>query len=248
MTESGATPRPARKLTLVSTYSLKRLSDTARHTQRSCAKTERAAPNVQTDSKTIPPMDSSTTSSLTASTTSPIQSASGTPCRGSAVVLSEVHEAGMRWPRNAVSADASTSVAKAPHTKAGCFNKLAHTRGHHYSAHALHAHGVWVGFLAPERHKERFLDLPSFFELKKNFNNMRLPFPPLSQRTSASNCQAVCRGCFSDESLTLSMREISYVNNKVRNSDCCKAEVLTNYRISSSCRLTATMTLACSAS
>jgi hypothetical protein len=152
----------------------------------------------------------------------------------------------MLWPINAVSADASTSVTKSPQRKASCFNKLAHTQGHHYSAYALHAHGVWVGFLDPERHKERFLDLPSFFELKKNFTNMRLPFPPPNQRTSASNCQAVCRGCFSDQSLTLTLREISYVNNKVRIPDLFQAKILTAHRISSSCRLMATMMSACS--
>jgi hypothetical protein len=56
-----------------------------------------------------------------------------------------------------------------------CFNTQDHPRGHYYSALELFKRGVWIGYLAPERHKESFGGLPSFNNLKGNYKSMSNP-------------------------------------------------------------------------
>jgi hypothetical protein len=96
-----------------------------------------------------------------------------------------------------------------------CFSKHGKSRGHYYSARQLYSHGVWIGYLAKDRQKKRYLECPSYSELKLNFINMRLPYPPPSPSMSSYNRQAMCRGCCNEHSSLLTLREIPFAKDKV---------------------------------
>lgn len=96
-----------------------------------------------------------------------------------------------------------------------CFNQVSNSHGHYYSAPTLHARGVWIGHLAPDAQKRSYRGLPSYSQLKANFNDISLPFPPSSASTAVKNREAVCRGCLGEQSALLTLREIPFVKNRV---------------------------------
>jgi hypothetical protein len=96
-----------------------------------------------------------------------------------------------------------------------CFSHLSNARGHYYSALAMCARGVWIGYLAPNNQKKSYRGLPSYQDLKTNFVDMNLPCPPSNPGTPANNRGAVCRGCFGEQSALLTLREMSFVKDRV---------------------------------
>ncbi|KAF1842122.1 uncharacterized protein K460DRAFT_388882 [Cucurbitaria berberidis CBS 394.84] len=94
-----------------------------------------------------------------------------------------------------------------------CFNTHVHPGGHFYSAHELVLQGVWIGYLSPDRHTERFRNLPSFDNLKTNCKRFSTPFPPTIHGGAGEELSAVCRGCIGDDSAIITLREIQFVGN-----------------------------------
>ncbi|KAL5120728.1 hypothetical protein ACEQ8H_001477 [Pleosporales sp. CAS-2024a] len=95
-----------------------------------------------------------------------------------------------------------------------CFDHLSSARCHYYSTRTLFSLGVWVGYLAPDKQNKPYKGLPSFHELKKNCNDMILPFPPPSVGTAAKNYSAVCRGCVDYQPSLLTVRELAFVKDR----------------------------------
>jgi hypothetical protein len=105
----------------------------------------------------------------------------------------------------------------APHEpKYECFDAWTNTDGHYYSAPALCARGVWVGYLASDRQKKSFRGLPSYSTLKANFADMSLPWPPSYEGKASKNRDAVCAGCLGETSALIRLREVPFVKNRVR--------------------------------
>lgn len=111
----------------------------------------------------------------------------------------------------------TASVAMAPSNPVfDCFNMLNRAEGHFYSANELFSRGVWIGYLAPARHKESFQKLPSFNNLRNNFKNFNPPYPPTITGPVGEERNAVCRGCIGHDSAVISLREIGFYGNQVR--------------------------------
>ncbi|XP_014557102.1 hypothetical protein COCVIDRAFT_37430 [Bipolaris victoriae FI3] len=68
-----------------------------------------------------------------------------------------------------------------------CFNPHADPNGHFYSVHQLFTQGVWIGYLAPDRHKESFRGLPSFNMLRSNCAKLIAPYPKATQGLVGQN-------------------------------------------------------------
>ncbi|KAH7077601.1 hypothetical protein BKA63DRAFT_508576 [Paraphoma chrysanthemicola] len=210
----GCSSRAARNRTVVSTYNLKKLSGTARHTRTSYLQTQtnnngqdgdpaRQDMGPQNPAPERLATGRNTTSSLSSPMLLPSQTASprrSAECQdlndASANVLCE-----------------SSNTSDTIYNEYECFNQLTNPRGHYYSVRRLHARGVWVGYLAPHRHCESYLGLPSYNELKANYTNIALPFPPSNPRHAAVNREAVCRGCLSEESKSIALRELPFVED-----------------------------------
>jgi hypothetical protein len=221
MPNTDRVSRPTRKRTVVSTYNLKILNDNAHQTHKTYIQTHANADKHQQNStrahkdkpKAALPRhstDNSTTSSLTSLMTSPQRSTFGSPSPGFVATVNEAGSSptiGKAVPRSSLTTNNMMEFE--------CFNGHANPRGHYYSAPALYACGVWIGYLAPDKQKKPYCGLPSFNELKANFADMSLPCPPSSEGTSANNRDAVCRGCFGDQSALLTLREVQFVNNRV---------------------------------
>jgi hypothetical protein len=217
MPDPDSSSRPKRNRTMVSTYSLKNLSDNAHHTHlhpsnrttRDGADRPRSLPahtnmdntNCAGLRRFICPASSSPLSSLIDSPG--VLQESIAPAH-----LLDTSPTGRPTPSR-------SSIAKNRMTEYECFNGLSNARGHYYSASALQARGVWVGYLAPDKQKKQYFGLPSFNELKTNFHDITLPFPPTNEAISASNPIAVCRGCFGEQSALLTLRELHFVHNRV---------------------------------
>jgi hypothetical protein len=212
MPDSDSGSRPKRNRTVVSTYNLKILNDNAHHTHLH-------ASNRQTRESTDQPRQRPTGKDVDSfNDAAPQQlhpqsfSSSLTFLTGSSRI-SPVTDAHLSdTPPDTVS---KSHFAKNDMTQYECFNKLTSTRGHYYSAPVLQACGVWVGYLAPDKHKKQYFGMASFNDLKTNFTNMVLPFPPINEAPSASNRNAVCRGCFGQQSALLTLREVHFVHNRV---------------------------------
>jgi hypothetical protein len=221
---SGSTGRPKRNCTLVPTYNLKILNDNAHHTHLHASNRQ-----IRNSTGHLQPCQRSTGTNMdslknTVSqhffdeiSSSPLASLINSP-RTSPVTVAPAHvfdEASAR----------QHTVAKLPlvenkETEFECFNTLTSARGHYYSAHTLKDRGVWVGYLAPDKHKKQFSGMPSFHDLKTNFTDMALPFPPTNEATSANNRNAVCRGCFGPRSVLLTLCELQFVHNRVSSELC----------------------------
>lgn len=111
----------------------------------------------------------------------------------------------------------TTDTADAPPPIHDCFDSLAHSRGHFYSANRLFQRGVWIGYFAPTRQHESFRGLLSFDDLKTNYNECTPPYPPVVQGTAKDNRDAVCRDCFEQEASVISLTEIQFVSRSVSN-------------------------------
>jgi hypothetical protein len=96
-----------------------------------------------------------------------------------------------------------------------CFNKHGLPQGHYYSACELYSRGVWVGYRAPDKHKKPYLECPSYNELKANFTSLNLPFPLSNPSSSSCNREAVCRGCFGEQSALITTCEMPFAKNRV---------------------------------
>jgi hypothetical protein len=212
MTNPDSSSRPQRKRTVVSTYNLKILNDNAHHTHLH-------ASNRQTRDSTDQPCQRPTGTHMdrfsdavpqhlhSQSSPGPLTSLTGSPR------MSPVTDA---HPSDTPpDTDSKLLFAENDMIQFECFNKLTSTRGHNYSAPALRACGVRVGYLAPDKHKKEYFGMPSFSDLKTNFADMTLPFPPINEATSARNRNAVCRGCFGQQSALLTLREVHFVLNRV---------------------------------
>ncbi|PSN67271.1 hypothetical protein BS50DRAFT_634657 [Corynespora cassiicola Philippines] len=92
-----------------------------------------------------------------------------------------------------------------------CFNKHGKRNGHYFSAMHLYDCGVWIGYLAPERHGERFRNLPSFNELKTNSKRYQDAYPPtIPGKVTEGRREAICRACFTEQPATIELMEISF--------------------------------------
>lgn len=96
-----------------------------------------------------------------------------------------------------------------------CFNPHADPNGHFYSVHQLFTQGVWIGYLAPDRHKESFRGLPSFNMLRSNCAKLIAPYPKATQGLVGQNRYAVCRGCVSGTSKVFELREVQFYGKSV---------------------------------
>ncbi|KAH7346115.1 hypothetical protein BKA66DRAFT_447790 [Pyrenochaeta sp. MPI-SDFR-AT-0127] len=106
----------------------------------------------------------------------------------------------------------STCIASVP-TLFDCFNTHRQPRGHFYSANKLYSTGVWIGYLAPERHSESFRELPSFNDLKTKLEIRVALFPPTVGDTHGQTRDAVCRGCVGPNSTVIALREIQFAQD-----------------------------------
>ncbi|EMD61099.1 hypothetical protein COCSADRAFT_29370 [Bipolaris sorokiniana ND90Pr] len=91
-----------------------------------------------------------------------------------------------------------------------CFNPYDDSNGHFYSVNQLFTQGVWIGYLAPDRHKESFRGLPSFNVLKSNCAKLIAPYPKATQGLVGQIRHAVCRGCVSATSKVFELREVQF--------------------------------------
>lgn len=223
--------RPARNRTLVPTYNLKTLSGNARHT-RTCYLRDNKSNNKQSMSPAqaslralntthnLQRADSGTSSPLSSLLVSPSPFASPRVSALDAGLQDTAAAASLEFQRAMnSSADDTRAASRTPGTTTleyACFNQHPSPRGHYYSTRELHARGIWVGYLAPDRQNKPYLGLPSYNELKANWRNMSLPFPPPYPGTLSGNREAVCRGCFGDQSQLITLRELPFVRNSVR--------------------------------
>jgi hypothetical protein len=236
MSGTGNAFRPARNRTPVATYNLKILHDRA-HDVHTYMIHKQAHHNIDKP-RPVPVCTNEITSKTAASSqiihssfSSPLTFLSAspqmTPLRSrsldSTVTLHQAHDP----PQKTV---LKSSVTTNNMAEFECFNSLIDSRGHYYSAPALYACGVWVGFLSPDKQKLQYRGLPSFNELKMNFADMSLPCPPSSEGASANNRSAICRGCFGEHSPLLTLREVQFVNNRVSLICACIADGLISNR------------------
>jgi hypothetical protein len=216
--------RATRNRTAVSTYNLKLLNDNAHHTNRcyrlSNRNTDRPQPIPARTNENSPEsvalsqiVHDNSSSPLTSLSLSPRTSLLRSPS-----------------PRTRHKTDLKPLITTDNMTEFECFNARVDSRGHYYSAPALYTCGVWVGYLSPDKQKKQYRGLPSFNELKMNSADMSLPCPPSSEGATANNRSAVCRGCFGEQSVLLTLREIHFVNNRVSPICACIAGSLTSDR------------------
>lgn len=163
MSAADSTVRPERQRAPVSTYNLKVLSDIAKRGPKSNPE-KRSTFNPATQTPYLIAHDMNNNMSQLSSHTALMPGESLRP--------------------------ANTPV-HAP-TRSGCFNKHTNIRGHYYSATELFDHGVWVGYLAPDRLNESYRNLPSFSDLKTNCVDMDLPFLLGIASSSPKNRYAIC--------------------------------------------------------
>jgi hypothetical protein len=224
MPDTDGPSRPIRKnRTAVSTYNLKALAN-ERFTQKPCRQrhhkqntTSRHLPHQElTMALPSQQLNRSISSSLSSPLTSPRTSSVETSQHR---IMADIVDAN-RNARNSVALQArdtptaEDNMAQQASTYE-CFNKHGRPRGHYYSARELYSRGVWIGYLAPDKQKKPFLECPSYNELKANFANINLPYPPSNPSSSSCNREAVCRGCFGEQSMLLTTREISFAKNRV---------------------------------
>lgn len=215
MSTLSSTPRPARKRTVVPTYNLKILNGLSRRSQGARVQKQDLLGKRRTINMLSPVSGTQTTESnmsspLTSPMTSPGIAALETSLQD--IPTHTLYEPEDHEPSAEGIVEASNDIMNSQYE---CFNKLSSPGGHFYSTRELYARGVWVGYLAPDRQNQAYEDLPSYDELKKNWRNMSLPFPPHNQCASSVDRQAVCRGCVGDTSTLITLRDISYAKDKV---------------------------------
>jgi hypothetical protein len=203
MSNIDGSSRPMRNRTVVPTYNLKVLTGNARQApdgrlqkQISSRKQTMTCGHTTTSNRDTAHLPQASHSSTFSPLTSPIIS-----------------------PRmSAVNMNQKDVVSTSPDTRGQtyeCFSKHGKSRGHYYSARQLYSHGVWIGYLAKDKQEKRYLECPSYSELKLNFIDMSLPYPPPSPSMSSYNRQAMCRGCFNEHSSLLTLREIPFAKDRV---------------------------------
>lgn len=204
--------RRERKRAPVPTYNLKALSGIVTRSRNSHRKKDMTAssrhqssPEAHINDRLKLAVDSGMSSPLSSALSSPQPPTRGTPQLRVIAARQEHREHDLEH----------MTTRKTSSTSYGCFNEHADHRGHYCSAMELYNHGVWVGYLSPDRQHERYRGLQSYLELKNNCINMNLPFPPATVTSSAKTRFAMCGGCLSEQASLLTLREVKFVHNKV---------------------------------
>ncbi|KAJ6281049.1 hypothetical protein J3E71DRAFT_392262 [Bipolaris maydis] len=202
--------RPSRNRTNVNTYNLKRLSGIVSRTR----KPQRSSGNSEVKDE-VPSMSHiGTHEGVQAAQSGSFDQTGG----------SQTNE--LPWPamppslpelgRSLSSGEAKTVQQSRPISSqtsrrfCKCFNPYADSNGHFYSVNQLFTQGVWIGYLAPDRHRESFRGLPSFNILKSNCSKLVTPYPTATQGLAGQPRHAVCRGCLSATSKVFELREVQF--------------------------------------
>lgn len=207
--------RPSRNRTNVNTYNLKRLSGIVSRTR----KPQRSSGNSEVKDE-VPSMSHiGTHEGVQAAQSGSFDQTGG----------SQTNE--LPWPamppslpelgRSLSSGEAKTVQQSRPISSqtsrrfCKCFNPYADSNGHFYSVNQLFTQGVWIGYLAPDRHRESFRGLPSFNILKSNCSKLVTPYPTATQGLAGQPRHAVCRGCLSATSKVFELREVQFYGKSV---------------------------------
>ncbi|KAF3048742.1 hypothetical protein E8E11_003117 [Didymella keratinophila] len=83
-------------------------------------------------------------------------------------------------------------------------------KGHFEAVDELFDKGVWIGYFAEESRDTRYRGLPSYHDLEKNHENLSFPFPEPLPNASYVDREAFCRGCVSEDSIVLQLREVRF--------------------------------------
>ncbi|KAF2026176.1 hypothetical protein EK21DRAFT_92617 [Setomelanomma holmii] len=219
--EAGSVSRPVRSHTAVDTYNLKVLNGNARHTRTSHLSKQTRHNNQSMDSALMntdlsdetPPRHAargSTSSSPSSLSASPSVWSQMDGQDNSLCHITRAAAKAHRATQHSTTQRCNSNITQ----KYDCFNQLTNPRGHYYSARELYSHGVWVGYLAPDRQNKSYHELPSYNELKANYNAFRLPFPPSAAGKACVIREAVCRSCLGSASTPITMVELPFIKNR----------------------------------
>ncbi|EUC49243.1 hypothetical protein COCMIDRAFT_23033 [Bipolaris oryzae ATCC 44560] len=197
--------RPSRNRTNVNTYNLKILSGIVSRTR----KRQGSSGNSEVKDEAPPTPQIATQEGIQAAESGSLDQTSGLP---SPVIPPSLLELG-RSPSNGEAKTAQQSRPTSSQTSrrsCKCFNPYDDSNGHFYAVNQLFSQGVWIGYLAPDRHKESFRELPSFYTLKSNYAKLMSPYPRATQGLVGQPRHAVCRGCVSGTSKVFELREVQF--------------------------------------
>jgi hypothetical protein len=171
MSHSESSRPAARTRTAVPTYNLKALSNIAGRSRQQDFDEDLVTVNLRSRSHTPPAARNEMSSVWSPKLDPPSRITSPMP----STEISEFETSLVGKFTNTRTLDVAASDTGRSTNVFDCFNTQDHPRGHYYSALELFKRGIWIGYIAPERHKESFGGLPSFNTLKGNYKSMSNP-------------------------------------------------------------------------